>query len=237
MKTRKHNKLLVFYTCFFGTDDHDANIIPKVPSSKYKCYYFTNNKTTLNRVDGWIPIFINTPIKMTNRDNAMDSKELKACPHHFKELQGYKYTCYFDTKLKIRESDVLKNIRSLHHHKMMVNKHPLLEPYIWDEFNEAMKQPRYYIDKPKYISYIHEQLNNGLKESVQHHYETSYILRESSTIVNKLGEAWYKDIQRTGIECQISFFFIQQLFPNVITPTKQSYKRNKTVKQRSRFEL
>ena len=43
------NLNLAFYTYFFGTNNNPAFAIPDVPSEKYKCYYFTNNKTIIRK--------------------------------------------------------------------------------------------------------------------------------------------------------------------------------------------
>ena len=32
----------------------------------------------------------------------------------------------------------------------------------------------------------------------------------------ELNNTWYKHIQECGIQCQISFFFVKQLFPDII---------------------
>ncbi len=36
---------LAFYVYFYGSNDNVACRIPILPSLKYDCYYFTNNKT------------------------------------------------------------------------------------------------------------------------------------------------------------------------------------------------
>jgi len=228
--TRKMSRYIVYYSCFFGKDDSVANKVPTCPSFTAPCYFFSNNKKTLDKLKGskWIGIHVDIPIKNTNRDNAMDSKEFKVCPNHFYQLRGYKYSCYFDSKLSVKEADVLamidaklKNSRAT----MIVNRHPTIAPRVWDEFNEAMHQDRYSVNKDRYSSYIKEQLNSGLRNTVQDHYETSFIIRKSGPLTNRIGSLWLDMIKKTGIECQISFFFIQQLFPNYIVPTESTYGR------------
>ena len=135
------SKYLVFYTCFFGNDTNKANVIPDAPSLMYKCYFFSNNKKTLNRLSrNWIPVFIDIPIKNTSGENAMDAKELKACPHRFPELRGYRYTVYSDSKLYLNETNVLKNIQQMErtNYLMLVNKHPFIQSSVWEEYSEAM---------------------------------------------------------------------------------------------------
>jgi protein gp37 len=33
--------------------------------------------------------------------------------------------------------------------------------------------------------------------------------------IRAIGEKWYEDIKEAGIQDQISFFFVKQLFPNI----------------------
>jgi len=215
------NRKLVFYTCFFGPDGSVANKIPEPPSTKYPCLFFSNNRETIERAKAakWTTVYVDKDIKSTNKDNAMDSKELKACPHHFPELEGYEYSCYFDTKLHVKDADVEEMIGKYLDGKearMLVNKHRAIGSHIWDEFKEAMKQKRYSANRNTYSSYIKEQVSSGLKNTVNHHYETGFIVRKSGEETNRIGDKWYEHIKRAGIECQISFFFIQQLFKDKI---------------------
>lgn len=50
---------LAFYTCFYGDDNNCAFAIPPIPSYKYKCYYFYNNKNLLEKLKNtyWISIY------------------------------------------------------------------------------------------------------------------------------------------------------------------------------------
>jgi hypothetical protein len=231
------SKYLVFYACFFGKDDNVANKIPNIPSNKYDCYYYTNNKSVLEKLKStpWKGIYIDTPIKNNARLSAMDSKELKACPHHFKELNGYTYQCYFDTKLPdINEADILSLIRNHfnnHNVLMMVNQHRLMmkgdkNVSIWDEYDLAMLQDRYKVNSQTYKDYIEKEIHSGMKNRNNTHYETSFILRRAGDKINKINETWFEHIKKTGIECQISFFFIQQKFKDNIIPTPKRYKRS-----------
>jgi len=213
---------LVYYTCFFGDNNNIANMINDPPSNYYDCYYFTNNQLTYNSLinTNWIPIFIDIPIKDTLTENAMDAKELKACPHHFKELTKYEYTCYFDSKLIVKSNeveDMINNILKDSQFLYIVSKHPFLTSNnVWDEYNESFHQPRYAIEKDKYYNYIIKQLNNGLSDTSDVHYQTGFIIRKSSEKTNEINDLWYEHIKECGIECQISFFFIQQIYKKYI---------------------
>jgi len=41
---------------------------------------------------------------------------------------------------------------------------------------------------------------------------TGFILRKNSDMTNKINEIWFEHIKQCGIECQISFFFIYQMY-------------------------
>jgi hypothetical protein len=87
-----------------------------------------------------------------------------------------------------------------------------------------MLQPRYAIDKQRYKKYIVKQLARGYNEEVETHFQTGFIIRKGDC--RDINEAWFKDIQEAGIECQISFFFVQQMFPGAIVPPSAKYKNS-----------
>jgi hypothetical protein len=221
---------LCFYTCFFGPDSNVANQIPAPPSARYPCFYFTNNRTTLAKLKGtgWKGVDLTRiPIKPTDRENAADAKELKAAPHRFAELKPFAFTCYMDSKLKVRDADVegmCELLGSKPPADFMIGHHPFCAPKVWDEFALAMGQPRYREEEKKMRAYIAKQLAAGLAAEKGVHHQTGFIVRKSGPAVEKLGDAWFAHIQECGIECQVSFFFIHQLFgQNVLTIPSYGY--------------
>ena len=222
------NHWLVFYTYFFGNDSSIANIIPAAPSTVYDCYYFSNNKNTLEKLKGtaWKPVYIDKGIKNTNVGNTMDGKEIKACPHHFEQLKGYTYSCFFDSKLTVVDTDVEKMIRDKLETGpavMIMNTHKFVKPGIWEEYNESMKHDRYRAEEKQYSEYINEQVTNGLKTNVDTHFAGGFIIRKSGSQSEKINEEWYKHIMMAGIQDQISFFFVQQQFKGLIVSTDTWY--------------
>lgn len=213
------NRKIVFYTCFFGLDDNRANHIPPVPSRVYDCLYFTNNTENLKRLrdTGWIGVHVDRPLCDDVVQCAFYSKEYKACPHRFSELIDYDYSCYFDTKLRVDEKTVEEQIETLEKHGkiFVMSRHKFLSN-VMAEFHEAMCQPRYRRDYDRYLSYINTMVEKGFELEVPTHYITGYIVRKHCEQSEKLGETWYEHIQECGIECQISFFFVQQMFPDII---------------------
>lgn len=233
---------LAFYTCFIGSKNNKAYVIPKIPSENYDCYFYTNNKELISELNGtkWIPIYCNEEPSEEVYESNMMAKKYKVLPHKLKELSKYDYTCYFDTKIEkkmvwgkqfhlgsLNDEKIEKVIRdnmSDFDKCYMLLVHHNLGPNIYDEFSDSMEQERYRGQKDKIIKYIQSKLiyNTGIlghclstKESP--HYCNGFILRNmNDPITKKIDETWYLNIQECGIQDQISFFFVKQFFATKI---------------------
>ena len=76
-------------------------------------------------------------------------------------------------------------------------------------------QERYRMQSKQMERYIYKQIENGLNELTKDHYQTGFLLRNmkhEKTI--EINETWFRHIEECGIECQVSMFFVKQLFPN-----------------------
>lgn len=210
---------LVFYTCFFGATNNRANRVPPLPSKVYDCIYFTNNVDTITSLSdtGWIGIYVDKPVTEDIVECALYSKEYKACPHRIRELISYEYSCYFDTKINAEERVVEEQIEKMENEDrvLVMSRHKFLAN-VMAEFYEAMCQPRYRRDHDRYLDYINKMVDKGFRLEMPTHYITGYIVRKHCERAEKIGEAWYEQIMECGIECQISFFFVQQMFPDAI---------------------
>jgi len=223
IKKFKRDKTLVFYTCYFGPGDmnsggprHIAMGVPALPSNIYDCYYFTNNPSLREYLKhtGWITVFCdNIQPKDTDKLNAFDSKELKACPHRFPVLHKYSYLCYCDSKYNVNENRVKEHLSLFTENRLMIlPTHPDLGPNVWSELNECLYQQRYAEDKEHYINYINTQLAAGFPSETKFHYTTQFMIRKNNRLTQLIGEKWYEHIKLCGIQCQISFFFVHQMF-------------------------
>ena len=212
---------IAYYTCFFGADNNDRNCIPEAPM-KTDCYYFTNNESTYQKLEGtyWNRIFVNIPVKNDLTLDAMDAKHLKACPYMYKELNNKDYgaTCYFDSALQINVAEVqelAKNVFTLSNYSVIMSRHPFLSPTwlpsVYNEYKNAMLQERYAVQQNQMEAYMTEQIESGLLETDCIHYATGFIVRKNNKVSRLMGEVWYSHIKKCGIECQISFFFVQQM--------------------------
>lgn len=219
---------LAFYTYFYGSDKNDAFKIPTIPSLTYKCFYYTNNLKLLFLLQKtkWIPIYDNKPTNDDLIESNMLGKYIKSCPHMFPHLKDYDYLCYLDSKLEhVSENFVEDYIHKYFindNYALMLRNHTFLKPNILEEYNVSMQQKRYRLQSEQYKKYINTQLQSGLKSITSYHCQCGFIIRNMKhPEVNNIGETWFKHIQYCGIQDQISFFFVKQLFSDYILPFKE----------------
>jgi hypothetical protein len=216
---------LAFYTCFYGTNNNEACKIPKLPSLKYKCYFYTNNITIFEKLKAtnWIGIYDDKPTTHDIIKSCMIGKHIKVMPQEYPKLNEYDYLCFLDSKLdKVNEKFVENFINKYfiqQNYALLLRKHWFIHNNVWNEYNESMKQERYRIEAEKYKSYITNQVNAGLNEITQHHCACGFLIRNMKhEKMIEINTTWYKHIQECGIQDQISFFFVKQLFNDYIYP-------------------
>ncbi len=162
------------------------------------------------------------PIETCNVKNSMYSKELKSCPHRFDILKKYDYICWFDSNLNLKEEKINEILTILDTSDKIraMTKHPYSDKYmsVWDEYNLCVRYDRYRIQKDQYKKYIETQLEKGFSEKIEIFFCSGFILRKNCEKTREIDEMWYRHIQECGIECQISFGFIQQLYSDSILP-------------------
>jgi hypothetical protein len=222
------NLNLAFYTYFYGSDNNPTFCIPSLPSLKYKCYYYTNNKTMVDilKYTNWIVIFDDKPTNDDLIESCMTGKHIKTMPHEYSELKDYDYLCYLDTKVdKVNEEFVEQIIIKQfieQNYCLLLRVHPFIRGNVWMEYIESMKQKRYEIESEQYKQYIKTQIDNGLEDTVQQHCACGFLIRNMKHAkMIELNSTWYKHIQECGIQDQISFFFVKQLFNECIYPFKE----------------
>jgi hypothetical protein len=218
-------KKVAYYTGFFGVTDNWTCIIPGIFSKTEDCYYFTNNKLIYDRLLGseWIRIFVDIPIKPNYAESAMDSKELKLCPHRYEVLRPYEYTCWVDSTLYIIEKNVnavIENLRTTGAEIAMA-KHPHNKRYtsVWNEYNEAMGLSKHQESRHKYKNYIEKKLQEGyVHEITTSFFCTGFIFRKNCKRNSLMNESWLLNVHDCGMQCQIVYHFIQQEWRPYIVP-------------------
>jgi hypothetical protein len=216
---------LAFYTYFYGSDANPAFKIPALPSLKYKCYYYTNNKTIIKNLQNtnWIGIYDDNPTSDDLIESCMVGKHVKTMPQEYIELKDYNYLCFLDSKLeKVNEKFVETFINKYfieQNYALLLREHWFIRNNIWNEYNESMKHDKYVLEREKYMNYIQNQVKNGLSEITQHHCACGFIIRNMKhDKILENNKTWYQHIQECGIQDQISFFFVKQLFNGYILP-------------------
>jgi hypothetical protein len=214
---------IAFYTCFYGTTDNIAFKIPEIPTEKYPCYYFTNNKDMLEEIKKtkWIGIYDNKPVTEDSIESCFYGKKVKVVPHDFKILKNYNYTIFFDSKLNNINVKLVENYINKYFidntYALLLCKHDFITDNVWNEFEESMNQPRYQKEKNKYISYINTQLSNGLDDKTSVHCKCGFLIRKMHhPKIKEIDDTWYSHIKMCGIQDQISFHFVKQLFEKYI---------------------
>ena len=216
---------LAFYTYFYGSNSNPAFKIPSLPSLKYKCYYYTNNKTIIENLQptGWIGVYEDTPTNDDLIESCMRGKHIKAMPHNYAELKDYDYLCFIDSKAaKVNTAFVEQCIDTYfikQNYALLLRQHEFLPPDVWVEFNVSMRQERYRLEREKYEAYIHKQVAKGLNTTTPQHCQCGFLIRNMKhPKMIDIDTTWYQHIQECGIQDQISFFFVKQFFEGYIRP-------------------
>lgn len=223
-KAKKPDKYLAFYTVFVGSDNNQAFRIPDIPSEKYDCYYFTNNKSILKKLEDtkWIPVYLEIEETDDEIYSCMKAKDVKILPHKFQHLSDYQYTCFLDSKLsKVSETTVQKLIYKffiLEDSAMALRRsYIVLEGDVYKELDESMKQSRYVQQSERYKKYIEEQKEKGFSTVTEDHLACGFIIRNMRhPRVKEINETWFEHLEECGIQDQISFFFAKQNFKELI---------------------
>ena len=220
------NYNLAFYTYFYGSNNNPAFRIPIIPSFKYKCYYFTNNSTIIKNLKGtnWIGIYDEKPTTDDIIESCMVGKHIKTMPNEYTDLKEYDYLCFLDSKLEKVNEKFVENFITKYfikqNYALLLRKHWFIND-LKSEYNLSMKQERYRLESKKYKNYITNQVNAGLSVLTpqQKHCACGFLIRNMKPEkMIEINTTWFKHIQECGIQDQISFFFVKQLFYDYIYP-------------------
>jgi len=219
------NYNLAFYTYFYGSNNNAAFKIPTLPSLKYKCYFYTNNSSMIKQLENtnWIGIFHDCPTNDDLIESCMVGKHIKIMPQEYNELKEYDYLCYLDSKLdNINEHFVEYFINKyfiLQNYALLLRQHWFINNYVIDEYTESMKQYRYRLQDTKIKNYISNQAKRGLSLVTPNHCACCFLIRNMKhEKMIELNTEWFNHVQECGIQDQISFFFVKQLFNDYIYP-------------------
>lgn len=215
--SKKYN--LAFYAYFIGSNSNEGYKIPPLPSEIYDCYFYTNNKNMYKELEGtkWKVIFVDRETTDDLIESNLVGKFFKVLPYQLNELKNYDYTCYLDTKLeKLNINFIEKLIEEKFindDYALLLREHPFIKNNVYEELYVSMSQPRYQMQRIRYIDYINNQLERGLSSTTKHHSTCHLLIRNMKhRRMIDFNNVWYNHIQVCGIQDQISFFFVKQLF-------------------------
>jgi len=217
------------YTGPFGTP---SAVLPKIPDNPFFDYYFfTNNKVLFEEArvhPFWTPVWIDEETPDDYSAN-MACKSLKAMPHREPILNSYDYTVYLDTKINFGEHHwgitiTEEYIRDVLYEtdKMRLFHHTEPRTSVLDELDEALYQERYANEEDRIRAYMAQKKIEGYRKDCEEFLLTGYIFRKMrDRDVERVGDEWYEEIQKCGLECQISFHYMFQKFKEFIKPIKR----------------
>jgi hypothetical protein len=220
---------LAFYTCFYGSDDNPAFRIPKAPSVKYDCFYYTNNKSIIETLKGtgWIGVWDNVQTTDDIIEAPLASGQVRIKPSEYKKLQDYDYTCFLDSKLQeVSESfveDFINKYFIEQNYALLIREHWCISGNVWEEAYVSMGQSRYRLQWQAFSDYINSQINNGLSATTENHCATGFLIKNMKHEKSKdLETIWWKHLNQCGPQGQITFFFVKQLFEGYIYSFKDN---------------
>ena len=215
---------LAFYSAFYGTRHNAAYRIPPLPKggASYHFYFISNNTVLLGEVRGmgWIPIYDDKSMSEDEIESCMSGKFPKVLPFQYECLQPYEYLCWLDSKLECIDANFVETMIQRHFqsgsYSLILRKHWFIQT-LRGEFDASMHQHRYLRQKEQILKYIQRQLEEGLSENVETHCACGFLIWNARSLKSRdISNTWMEHILMCGIQDQISFFFVQQLFPGSI---------------------
>jgi hypothetical protein len=216
--TRK-NASIAFYSTFCGHERAMSLAVP-VHAIPADFYFISNNPACLSYAQklGWIPFHLKIGLFDDPLVSAHQAKIAKALPHLFDFLLEHERSFYMDDKFKF-DGDLLsavENNLSDRNSEFLASYHRFLSGNVLFELVEAMGQARYFTQRRQTVEFIMRRLEEGDCLKMGSMYETGLIMRKTTAArVKQINEEWYQAILQCGIECQISFNFIAQRYPEI----------------------
>jgi hypothetical protein len=151
---------------------------------------------------------------------AAASKILKVFPQRYANaVEDHEFVVWVDSKYAVNTEAVELTVAQWPHGKALLARPHLMFADATgcgsarSEFKEAMKHERYRRQKARIVSYMAEQGAAGLASDGHRHFATGLLLwRLGQPGCATLQDTWHGHIGKCGIECQISFCYIAQLF-------------------------
>ena len=215
----KKNSSIAFYSTFCG---HERSMSLSVPVHAIPAdfYFISNNPACLKIAQrlGWMPFHLKIGLFDDPLISTHQAKIGKALPHLFHFLLDHEYSFYMDDKFKFDATLISAAKELLLHRKseFLASHHRFLSGNVLFELAEAMGQARYFEQRKQTVDFMIRRLDEGYQLKMGSMFETGLILRQTgAALVRQINEEWYQAILECGIECQISFNFIAQKYPEI----------------------
>lgn len=212
---------IAYVTGYIG-QEHPTNL-PDI-STHVDSYFITNNRFVADEAESkYTKVIFLDNIENHETDpteqyivNSRDSKPLKVFPEKYLE-KPYDFVVWYDNKFNVNVSDTMAFIHLWDYSKCIaMHLHPFNKTVV-DEFNVAICFPRYKRQQNDYVRYIDDCKTKGLTEYYHKHSQTGFIIYNTHHQKTKeIQELWMSHINQCGIECQISFNMVRQMYESYI---------------------
>lgn len=208
-----------FITGYTGSSDHN---VPVLPSN------FSIFATNLNSMSDTAKAARWRVANVSATDNdyinsTMSSKQMKVYPQQFLLSLGIPeaevdFVVWFDNKFDVNTAGVLNVTTNWDPtHAVMLHLHPFLCCGFDSEFEESMKQPRYFAQREQYLAYADQEVAAGYHRNGEKHFQGGFIIYNLRNKKTRLfQDTWWDHIQRCGIQDQLSLYFVAQRFKDDI---------------------
>jgi hypothetical protein len=224
---------IAFVSGFIGSQ---MTTISEKPHSQHDCYFITNNIPLSNLVEqhGWIAIRL-TDVDLLDSTlstynyiyNSLESKHLKVFPQKHL-LKQYDLVVWFDNKFNLFYDNIMDTINDIKE-PLSLSPIALIVPLrpchptcigVISEYQEGMHQERYLTQKDKLYQYMIEESEiSNFSLTDGNLYNTAFLIYNMhNELTKEIQERWYSHIDRSGILCQVSFYFISLYYPHNVVP-------------------
>lgn len=221
---------IAVYSNFYGGDHLvGANTNTTPVGNLYPHFFYTNNALAHHRasVAGWTAVSVPTPVSHDNAVSNMQCKQEKVLPHLIPELRAYDILIYRDAKMKGLDFSMLPKILARLEETDSCAAFVVHPRGVIDEVVESMFQPRYLKDRQRIVSYVEEELAAGWSAKLPIHHGCNISVRnQRHADIEAMNTTWWSHIQRCGVQDQVSFHFICQMFKILPIPGEFGYRKS-----------
>lgn len=220
---------IAVYSNFYGGDHLINGNFNPVVAHTYPHFFYTNNAVAHHKAQGagWTAISVPTPVSADPAVSNMQCKLEKVMPHILPELRGFDILIYRDAKMKGLDFAMLPKIISRMQAINAVAAFVVHPRCVIDEVVESMFQPRYLKDRSRIVGYVNEELAAGWAPVCPIHHGCNISVRnQRHEDTEAMNTTWMRHIERCGVQDQISFHFIAQMFKILPIPGEFGYRRS-----------